>query len=181
MRNKTPFLRFCSALISRVDEHIDRTVYLTSNPVTGDQKRDKLYYWVGDDSDSPRRLVHLVMKSSLTSIGFDSLCDVKRVFFLKVPQERKGQNNFFVSVETGIEAYLCGGMTDYSGAGSQALKDALEMLAFLSSSLGIKLEMVEGKAGDDDRIQELVNEAWLELVNETWEENQGGDKQWNQS
>lgn len=91
------------------------------------------YEWTGFDSDSWMDAVRLALTDS--SSAFDGtlyVCFWKANYSPRKPYE---QNQIWLEIGDELERYLCSGMTDYSGSGGAAYKDAKKVIEFLEEQI----------------------------------------------
>lgn len=118
-----------------VDRDVPHGIFLSEHPLTQERNIDGWYFFVGcDSSDS----THRMRRSLLSNLRQDD--NLTKITWHYIAQYHEGVklgNQVVVEVETEVakellrDRFMCSDMTDYSGAGSEALKEMRDFLSIL--------------------------------------------------
>lgn len=93
--------------------------------------------------------------------------EIEWLIIWQCAQEREGHFNIFA--EIGLvdkRAFICSGMTNYSGSGGKAYEDTLAVFRVLSLAYGLSVRTITLPLGSDDAANDLISKESAELREE---------------
>ena len=126
--------------IRTAGKYEERQAYMGQHPISGD--RDKHYIWCGSQGFSDS---HLYLIRAFFSDKMSGIVPAASITLHHVQEQDMPLGNYRVYLEV-VDAfdltYFAGGMTNYSGSGGEAYKEARSFTALLSFFCGVKVNKV---------------------------------------
>lgn len=160
IQNKEGFRLFCKALAGTDRDWKnarERYGYDISGHPLDKESKSMFFVWFGNASNDWLDLVKKAFGPAIESIDLSQL----EIIFWLAPVENntKNQNQIWLEIKDASMAFLCSGMTDYSGEGNSAYNDTILCFEFVQS-IGFSAPRTKKVAW------EIMNEGWIRVANE---------------